>query len=66
LDNVSGITEPGALVRIAIAWRLLGERDTSQQAATRASAKCPVYKNHPDLGTGLDSAAIDHTPRTRH
>ena len=49
LEQASTVTEPGALVRIAIAWRLLGELDRSQQAAQRASAKCPVYQRHPDL-----------------
>lgn len=49
LEQVADITEPGALVRIAIAWRLLGEREKSQQAAEHACAKCPVYKSHPDL-----------------
>lgn len=49
LEQAAAVTEPGALVRIAIAWRLLGETDRSQQAAQRASAKCPVYRRHPDL-----------------
>lgn len=49
LESAANITEPGALVRIAIAWRFLGAHDKSEQAAKRASAKCPVYRNHPDL-----------------
>jgi Flp pilus assembly protein TadD len=60
LEQIGDITEPGALVRIAVAWRLLGERDKSQQAATRASARCPIYRHHPDLGPGLASAAVGH------
>lgn len=62
LEDAADITEPGALVRIAIAWRLLGERDRSRQAAERASAKCPVYRSHPDLRTGgEDSRASNGT-----
>lgn len=61
LEQAADITEPGALVRIAIAWHLLGERDRSQQAAQRASAKCPVYQNHPDLRSGPDSGTSSGT-----
>ena len=61
LEDAADITEPGALVRIAIAWRLLGDRDRSRQAAERASAKCPVYRSHPDLRTGEDSGASNGT-----
>jgi tetratricopeptide (TPR) repeat protein len=51
LEQAATVSEPGALVRIAIAWRLLSEHDRSHQAAERASAKCPVYRLHPDLRT---------------
>jgi tetratricopeptide (TPR) repeat protein len=49
LEELTDVTEPGALVRVAIAWRMLGAGDKSQEVAKRASAKCPVYRNHPDL-----------------
>ena len=49
LEQLTDVTEPGALVRVAIAWRMLGATDKAQEAAKRASAKCPVYRNHPDL-----------------
>lgn len=49
LEQLTDVTEPGALVRVAIAWRMLGVKDKSQEVAKRASAKCPVYRNHPDL-----------------
>jgi tetratricopeptide (TPR) repeat protein len=42
-------TEPGALVRIAIAWHFLGEPARAQQATARAAGKCRAYRDHPDL-----------------
>jgi len=54
LERAADITEAGALVRIAVAWHLLGEQDKSIQAVKRASAKCPVYDNHPDLRSHAD------------
>ena len=55
LEEVADVTEPGALVRIAIAWRLLGADEKSRRAAERASEKCPVYRSHPDLRSAADS-----------
>jgi tetratricopeptide (TPR) repeat protein len=49
LEQLTDVREPGALVRVAIAWRMLGENDKSQEAAKLASARCPVYRQHPDL-----------------
>lgn len=62
LEQLTDVTEPGALVRVAIAWRMLGANDKSQEAAKRAGARCPVYRNHPDLRTGAGPALLTNDP----
>jgi tetratricopeptide (TPR) repeat protein len=42
-------TDPAALLRAAIAWRLLGNAEKSALALQKASKTCVVYKQHPDL-----------------